>query len=36
VVLIDSEGHYAGIVQIPRVYGDGVKPETDRRAGREP
>lgn len=28
VVLIDSEGHYAGIVQIPRVYGDGVKPET--------
>ncbi|TIL15712.1 chloride channel protein [Stenotrophomonas maltophilia] len=28
VILIDSEGHYAGIVQIPRVYGDGVKPET--------
>ncbi|KAG0784714.1 hypothetical protein G6F22_008207 [Rhizopus arrhizus] len=28
VVLIDGEGHYAGIVQIPRVYGDGVKPET--------
>lgn len=28
VVLIDSEGHYAGIVQIPRVYADGVKPET--------
>jgi len=27
VILIDSEGHYAGIVQIPRVYGDGVKPE---------
>ncbi|PSD21574.1 chloride channel protein, partial [Stenotrophomonas maltophilia] len=28
VILIDSEGHYAGIVQIPRVYSDGVKPET--------
>ncbi|WP_263469050.1 chloride channel protein [Stenotrophomonas riyadhensis] len=28
VVLSDGEGHYAGIVQIPRVYGDGVKPET--------
>ena len=28
MILIDSEGHYAGIVQIPRVYGDGVKPET--------
>ncbi|MBH1645869.1 chloride channel protein [Stenotrophomonas maltophilia] len=28
VILIDREGHYAGIVQIPRVYGDGVKPET--------
>ncbi|KAF1016812.1 MAG: Voltage-gated ClC-type chloride channel ClcB [Stenotrophomonas maltophilia] len=24
VVLIDSEGHYAGIVQIPRLYADGV------------
>jgi CIC family chloride channel protein len=37
VVLIDSEGHYAGIVQIPRVYGDGVKPEHhDRRTGAEP
>jgi len=27
VILIDSEGHYAGIVQIPRLFGDGVKPE---------
>ncbi|UEX16635.1 chloride channel protein [Stenotrophomonas sp. SI-NJAU-1] len=26
-ILIDSEGHYAGIVQIPRLFGDGVKPE---------
>lgn len=28
VVLIDSEGHYAGIVQVPHAYGDGVKPDT--------
>ncbi|WP_313204967.1 chloride channel protein, partial [Stenotrophomonas sp.] len=27
VILVDSEGHYAGIVQIPRMYGDGVKPD---------
>ncbi|MNS85407.1 Voltage-gated ClC-type chloride channel ClcB [compost metagenome] len=27
VILIDSEGRYAGIVQIPRLFGDGVKPE---------
>ncbi|MGE6333238.1 chloride channel protein [Stenotrophomonas sp. NPDC077659] len=25
VILVDSEGHYAGIVQIPRLFGDGVK-----------
>ncbi|WMJ69482.1 chloride channel protein [Stenotrophomonas sp. 24(2023)] len=24
VVLIDSEGHYAGIVPVPRLFGDGV------------
>jgi chloride channel protein, CIC family len=28
VILIDTEGHYAGIVQIAKMYADGVKPSS--------
>jgi len=38
VILIDGEGHYAGIVQIARLFGDGVKadaPLTDFAENRD-